>query len=259
LLLAAVAHDVGHLGQGTHFLVETCAPLATTYNDRSPLENLHACIFFETLRRPDLNFLETMGSEDFQMFRSKVISAILSTDMAHHFEFVDRFGAQAARMEDIVIEESGDRAFCETDASRSDRRMLLNASLQMADLGNTCRTWAIHKHVSALVEAEGFAQGDMERERGIPVTPLLDRNKSIAAEGQVGFMDNLVFPLLEPYCVFLVSNVRQLMFHQHAENAKRWASLVAQHEGSNIAQLIQLEDSNAFERALKSCLCGRVR
>ena len=76
LLLAAVGHDLGHPGVNNPFLVEpgSCGPphlshpasfachdlrtrheLAVTYNDRSPLENMHCSKLFQILREPETN------------------------------------------------------------------------------------------------------------------------------------------------------------------------------------------------------------
>lgn len=52
LLCAAMGHDVGHKGVNNAFLVSTRHELALTCNDRSPLENMHASVVFNTLRRP---------------------------------------------------------------------------------------------------------------------------------------------------------------------------------------------------------------
>ena len=74
LLVAAVGHDLGHPGLNNPFLVErrpqfrsgfsqlhwlnvvrTRHEVAVTYNDRSPLENMHCAKLFHILREPDTN------------------------------------------------------------------------------------------------------------------------------------------------------------------------------------------------------------
>ena len=46
-LLAAAAHDVGHVGLNNNFLVNTNDPLAVTYCYEAPLEKMHASKGFE--------------------------------------------------------------------------------------------------------------------------------------------------------------------------------------------------------------------
>jgi hypothetical protein len=46
-LVAAYAHDVCHPAVNNQFLIATSHPLALTYNDVSPLENMHAAKCFQ--------------------------------------------------------------------------------------------------------------------------------------------------------------------------------------------------------------------
>ena len=50
LLFAAAAHDVGHLGINNAYLACRSHALALTYNDISPLENMHAATAFKIMR-----------------------------------------------------------------------------------------------------------------------------------------------------------------------------------------------------------------
>ena len=47
LLVAAVAHDVGHLGVNNAFLVKSRHELAVRYEDQSPLEKMHCSVLME--------------------------------------------------------------------------------------------------------------------------------------------------------------------------------------------------------------------
>ena len=49
LLVGALAHDVGHPGLNNVYLVKAKHPLAITYNDKSPLENMHCVVLYEVL------------------------------------------------------------------------------------------------------------------------------------------------------------------------------------------------------------------
>ena len=52
-LIGALAHDVGHPGLNNLFLVKSKHPLALTYNDKSPLENMHTSVLYEVLHHHD--------------------------------------------------------------------------------------------------------------------------------------------------------------------------------------------------------------
>jgi len=226
LLAAAIAHDVRHPGVNNAFLVSTGAPLAITYNDKSVLENMHASVFFETLREPGQNFLEPIASADLKTFRSKVIDAILATDMAVHFELVDKLTARLAKdKSDPFITDTEGSAEKQT-ASASDRKLLVQIFMHMADLGHTCRPWNVHKKLVVDLEEEFFQQGDRERELGVPVMPMMDRTKDSAATGQSFFLEKLVSPLLEPFCHFVSADLAKALQDSLSENRERWSKLI---------------------------------
>jgi response regulator RpfG family c-di-GMP phosphodiesterase len=47
VLLAAVAHDVGHVGVNNAFLVKSGHALAVQYGEQSPLEKMHCAVLME--------------------------------------------------------------------------------------------------------------------------------------------------------------------------------------------------------------------
>jgi len=54
------------------------------------------------------------------------------------------------------------------------------------------------KWVQAL-EEEFFLQGDREKESGLPVSPLMDREKNGITRSQVGFFDIVALPLFQTF------------------------------------------------------------
>lgn len=44
---------------------------------------------------------------------------------------------------------------------------------------------------------EFFQQGDKERELGLPFSPLCDRNNTLVAESQIGFIEFIVEPSMQ--------------------------------------------------------------
>jgi len=61
-LVGALAHDVGHPGLNNLFLVKSKHPLALTYNDRSPLENMHASVLYEVFMPCDAMTTYQLGT-----------------------------------------------------------------------------------------------------------------------------------------------------------------------------------------------------
>merc|ERR1719238_2293162 len=90
--LAAVIHDVGHLGVSNNFLIQTEHDLAILYNDAGPMENMHAATAFQLLKhRPEINFLENLTPGSFRELRRLVMGMVLATDMSRHFQVVTQF------------------------------------------------------------------------------------------------------------------------------------------------------------------------
>ena len=56
-LIGALAHDVGHPGLNNLFLVKSKHPLALTYNDKSPLENMHTSVLYE-VPYPTIHYIQ---------------------------------------------------------------------------------------------------------------------------------------------------------------------------------------------------------
>merc|ERR1719362_242754 len=86
-LIAALAHDVGHLGMNNLFLTSSRHQLAITYNDRSVLENYHASMLQRLLDQEygeDVNsagrLLDKLSVAQLKEARHQMISLILGTD-----------------------------------------------------------------------------------------------------------------------------------------------------------------------------------
>jgi hypothetical protein len=90
VLVGALAHDVGHLGVNNLFLVKSKDSLALLHNDRSPLENMHCTILYDILRNEETDIFATLSDPDWRQARKVILTAILATDMAVHFESVSK-------------------------------------------------------------------------------------------------------------------------------------------------------------------------
>lgn len=183
LLSASLSHDVAHPGVTNQFLCRTHDDLAITYNDASPLQNMHSAMLFRTLREGnDRNFLEALSSEQYSAFRELSMQAILSNDMLSHFKVVDEINV--ATMINV-------------EASEVEAKLVVSAFLKLADMSNSLRPWASYRRSIACMEQEFFAQGDVERERGLPISPMMDRHKDLLIDYQQGFTNFIVCPLLQ--------------------------------------------------------------
>lgn len=210
LLVAALGHDVHHPGVNNGFLVETGHELALLYNDRSPLENMHASKLWELLAAPDANIFCELSREQTLEARRLLVTVILSTDMAHHqalikellalhnthrgvFEQRDRVAKQ---LHGRASFRSGAHGELDIFAQPDNQRLLMKALLHLADVGNVWKPWEVAQAWAEVCLKEFFAQGDQEKALGIPVQFLNDRHKVDKAESQIGFIEYFIVPLV---------------------------------------------------------------
>ena len=97
LLVAALAHDVGHLGVNNLFLVKAKDELAFAHNDRSPLENMHCTVLYDILRKKESNIFMNLTETQWRQARKIILTSILGTDMAMHFETVSKLQVEYIR------------------------------------------------------------------------------------------------------------------------------------------------------------------
>ncbi len=189
-LVAALCHDIDHGGLNNAFHVKAQTPLALLYKDTSVLETHHCSRAISILSEVDNDILSELSEEQVSSLWKTLISAILSTDMSLHFHLVKEF-------ESIV---SVEKSF---DASKQEHRKLLaDMVLKCADISNVIKPFPIAKKWAEIICQEFFAQGDMERERGIAVSPLMNRQTVVIPQMQLGFINSICVPIFSLFSVF---------------------------------------------------------
>jgi len=222
LLIAALGHDLGHEGRTNPFLVEKRDPLALTYNDASPLENLHCANLFRIAKETNTNIFEGLPIADFKAARKVCIKAILHTDNAHHFAMVKdlqtlyEFNTNACEAQ--ASEPFGNGAYMR-DVLEGNSEKLQILLLHLADVSNPAKPEDICVAWADRALEEFFAQGDEEKALGMPVGMLNDRDKVNRPSSQHGFIKFLVAPLMVvsvkvlPPLHPLLSQLRKNMAH----------------------------------------------
>jgi hypothetical protein len=192
ILLAAAAHDVGHPGTNNMYQVNAQTNLAIVYNDKSPLENMHASKSSQIIKQ--LGLLDNFSSEQQTHARSRMILAILATDMSHHFnevsymeEFISQFEVDGLNWYDYVNTEENSTAI----------QNVLNYMIHLADISNPTKTKSLAVYWAECALSEFFAQGDLEKVENLPVSPLCDREKTNLASSQRDFIRFVVLPSYE--------------------------------------------------------------
>uniref|UniRef100_A0A0G4HUW5 Phosphodiesterase n=1 Tax=Chromera velia CCMP2878 TaxID=1169474 RepID=A0A0G4HUW5_9ALVE len=232
-LIACAAHDVGHPGTNNLFEVNSRSDLALTYNDRSVLENFHACVCWSILREEGSDVLEGLPDSTWRSIRLLVCDLILETDMKKHFPASAAFKAALAGWGSLEGKgggggrgwgtKEGDWTVGEDGAEKN---LMLRMFMKAADVCHAAKPFAIHERYSRAIYEEFHAQGDLEKELGLPVSPLCNREGFDFEKEQEGFTKVIVIPML----ILLSSALQNEDFDRRMlapaeKNLRRWTNL----------------------------------
>ena len=79
----------------------------------------------------------------------------------------------------------------------------MDTLIHAADISNPVKPFKIYAELTERILKEYWNQGDHEREKGLPVSYLMDRYTVNTSKSQVGFINIIVQPLYEVIKCFL--------------------------------------------------------
>jgi hypothetical protein len=194
---AAVAHDYGHPGFNNNYLMNSKHDIAITYNDKSVLENYHSAETFKILLKPENNIFEDLNYDEFKLLRNRIIESILATDMSMHFHSISKLKGKIDYLEidhgnniEKLLKETKNSVF-------SEQQEVINFLIHSADVSHNSKPWNISKIWSRMIYDEFFHQGDLEKEKGLPVSMFCDRETANISGAQVGFITGIIIPTFQ--------------------------------------------------------------
>jgi hypothetical protein len=113
-------------------------------------------------------------------------------------------------------------AFSKDDKQK--RVLLLSVILKCADIANPGKSFEQAKYWAHLVQEEFFLQGDIEKQKGMPISPFMDRDSPALPRMQLNFIDYLVSPLFNSLSQ-LMPNLK-VICNRLEENKLKWKSLL---------------------------------
>ena len=265
MMVAAIAHDMGHRGVSNAHLIKTSDLLAVTYNDASPQENMHVSALFQLCEQnPEADVFEGLTSGQFERVRKLIIELVLDSDMTMHFNRVSELElvlerlqaarAAAAPAEARVAKKrlTGSFKFGSGDAgpaagaddppprggrvapepapvalSPEDARTVLMGLFHAADLGNCVKPVHLHVRWSLAVNQEFFREARIQKELGIEPVPFMDPDQSYCPSSQMDFMDFIARPLFAVLARILPGECSDFVTHLR-HNFQYWGSLVSE-------------------------------
>jgi len=212
LLVVGLAHDVDHAGLNNTFHLKTDSPLgivASATGSRSVLEIHHCQVAIEILSVSKNDITACLPHHERSLFFKRLVDLVLATDMSRHKEFLSEYSALPA--------------FDYTKDSH--RHLLMVLLVTAADISNISKPFEIARQWGIQITTEFYDQGDAEREEGLEVTPMFDRErKQELATGQIGFSRYVGLPLFHQ----LKRLVPQLdLTGQIEENIQMWEKVLA--------------------------------
>lgn len=219
-VLAAAVHDVGHPGKTNDFQIATGSELALRYNDKSVLESMHSALAFEVMkRRKSCDWFDLVHSEyrraDGQVVNTKkyirkcMVTMVLATDMTQHNDHVTEL-KNFTNERDEGVKSQGAAA----GQPKDQKLQIMSCLLHAADISNPTKSRSVAMKWTLRVLDEFWAQGDVERDAGLAVSPLCDRNGADIPAGQLGFIGYVINPFwiplaqLIPECQEAIKNVQ---------------------------------------------------
>jgi len=210
LILAAAIHDMAHFGFNNNFLMTTSHPLALRYNDQSVLENFHAASAFTLMNQAECNLIGHLTIAKASAIRKNIIAIVLATDLAKSFDIVGRFR--------VTFENP------ETDpTAEGPKSLLLQMAMKCADVSTAAKPFRIHEIWTNRITEEFFAQGDIEKELGMPVLAFMNRDECNLPKSQQGFIQFCVKPIYDAFHTVLPEHTEECV-NNIAKNLSTWKS-----------------------------------
>ncbi|KAJ3362343.1 hypothetical protein GGF32_006178 [Allomyces javanicus] len=215
VILSCTIHDVDHPGVSNAFIVKSRHPLALLYSDTSVLEFHHAATGISIAERRQLFHKLPPGVYD--DLRKLMIELVMATDMAKHFEFLNKFkshlSAAADRPDALALDKPDTKL------------LVLEVAMKCSDLSNPTRPRPTSLEWTHRIMEEFYLQGDQERSLGLPISKFMDRHLSMdenVAKCQASFIDVIVAPLYQAWSTFLQSPITATMTGNIHANRTYW-------------------------------------
>lgn len=159
--------------------------------------------------------------------------------MSLHLEYVTKIKEQATRVNSMDTMDEQQKEL--------ERNLICSALIKCADISNVARPFRWGAKWAELLVEEFVCQGDLEKELGMPVLPMNDRDQVILEDSQIGFIRFVALDLFQ--------NVREILcdisfaVDQMQANLKQWETrknTLTVHD-SGVANLIEQDEDEDFD------------
>ncbi|XP_042907997.1 cAMP and cAMP-inhibited cGMP 3',5'-cyclic phosphodiesterase 10A-like [Parasteatoda tepidariorum] len=183
LMIASIAHDVGHFGVNERYIKEVGNGLERMYH--SPiLEHHHTQVCFLILADINCNVFSDLNAQDYKLVLRCIRHAIRSTE-------VSRYKMQMHTLHQLLNPNF--------DFENQEVKSAVISLMMMAcDLCASWKRWPEHKNIVWSLYREFFRQGDKEMLLDVDSPPEIVRmNAESIPQFQLAFMKNIVLPVFK--------------------------------------------------------------
>ncbi|CAH8648299.1 unnamed protein product [Schistosoma guineensis] len=243
-LLATALHDADHPGVNQSYLEKTGDFLVDLYKSVSVLEKHHAKFGLCILQENGLS--NALELKDWEFVRDCFLKLIPATDITYQ-------GVYQKQFKDLTNYHMANPSLSYTI---SDRLLIMQMALKCSDISNPCRVWPTCKEWAIRVCCELFCQGDRERfQWSLQPIPTMDRTKFTLARIQIGFIRDMVKPLLTGWHEFFQNNLTLKILQNLDENLKNWLTDLSSSSSSSSSGITTyVNRHNSLDSQLTSTL-----
>ncbi len=192
LILGCIVLHEGHPGLTGEFISKSRHPRAIRYNDRHVIQMYNLARTCTAIQDPEMNFFIHAEKDIFDGFRKMLIRLIMKLDF-HSF-----FTEMTVLQTKIVNSEFPNE--------EEDKLVIMSNLIRFADISWTTRNTNYFFRWVDKFNDEFFAQGDLEREMGMDISPICDRDFVDTSKVNVAFMIVIVSPFARVFSAFLGPN-----------------------------------------------------
>lgn len=179
------------------------------------MENYHVAEAFRLIHgKKDCNIFFDLPPQHYKVIRKRIIECVISTDMTLHTKQctylkikMESYGIKQGDNVDKIIEG------LDSVATFAIQQEFLNVLIHASDISNPTKPMSVYSVWIDKIMEEFWNQGDKEKGLNLPISFLCDRDTTNIPKAQVGFIENIVSPLVKsiteyfPGLMFLLQNL----------------------------------------------------
>ncbi|DAZ98213.1 TPA: hypothetical protein N0F65_005345 [Lagenidium giganteum] len=231
-LLAAVMHDIDHVGFTNDFLLKTNHDIAIQFPSKAPMEAMHAAMAVQLLGDSKYGLLSKMTPRQQTQVKKTVREVIIATALCYQRDMLNDMKQPTA--EEVDVNDDVDVL------PQTLQVLVLRCATHVSDISQTMKPFTVHQKWVARLNEEHFQQGDVDGRHGHGISPFFCFRHQLShlafLKCQVGFLMNVALPAVETLASVPWMDI-SILLEGIRNNIATWTSQL-QDEESNVGDCI---------------------